>query len=218
MYPDQHDSERSAENRIPLRREARDLSPRESRDFRDSREPRESRVEKNQPYAYVPEQRTNMEIPPKKQKKTWLKVLVILIILAVLGAGAFYYYKQGKFGHISISTKAIAPSDVVAMVGKLMVLPTDEQPTVATVTDLEKLKGQPFFTNAKVGNYVLIYVKSKKAILFDGTANKIIEVGALNADAAAAGTNSKTSTNTNAASSAKTTTQKTPVKTPIKSR
>ncbi|OGN17447.1 MAG: hypothetical protein A3F48_04405 [Candidatus Yanofskybacteria bacterium RIFCSPHIGHO2_12_FULL_41_9] len=62
----------------------------------------------------------------------------------------------------------------------MLVLPTDEQPTVATVTDLEALKGQPFFLNAKIGYKVLIYTKAKKAILYDPQARKIVEVAPIN--------------------------------------
>lgn len=68
---------------------------------------------------------------------------------------------------------------VVQAVGKLIVLP-DEVPTVATVTDLEKLKDQAFFKNAKIGDKVLIYLKAEKAILYDSESNKIIELAPLN--------------------------------------
>lgn len=68
---------------------------------------------------------------------------------------------------------------VVNTVGKLIVLPKDELPTIATVTDLEALRGQSFFVNAKVGDKILVYTKSKKAILYNPTLNKIIEIASL---------------------------------------
>lgn len=64
---------------------------------------------------------------------------------------------------------------------KLIALPTDEKPTVATVTDATKVKDQTFFQNAKNGDIVLIYSKAQKAFLYDPTENKIVEVGAVNA-------------------------------------
>ncbi len=59
-----------------------------------------------------------------------------------------------------------------------MVLP-DEQPTVATVTDPEKLQSQEFFRQAKAGYKVLIFTAAKKAVLYDPVGNRIVEVGPL---------------------------------------
>jgi len=67
---------------------------------------------------------------------------------------------------------------LVAEVRALMVLP-DEQPTIATVTDLEKLKGQSFFDHAQVGFKVFVFTAAKKAVLYDPTAHKIVEVAPL---------------------------------------
>lgn len=66
---------------------------------------------------------------------------------------------------------------LVATVGRLIALPTDEEPTIATVTELAPLSNQPFFTHAKVGDRVLIYVKNRRAILYDPLKDKILEVG-----------------------------------------
>lgn len=65
-------------------------------------------------------------------------------------------------------------------VSRIMVLPTNEEPTLATVTDLSKLKDQPFFANAQQGDKVLIYPRSLKAILYSPTKDKIIEVSSVN--------------------------------------
>ncbi len=59
-------------------------------------------------------------------------------------------------------------------------LPQDEQPTIATVTDLAKLQGQPFFANAQVGDKVLIYSRAGKVILYRPGENKIIELAPIN--------------------------------------
>jgi hypothetical protein len=68
---------------------------------------------------------------------------------------------------------------LVDKVGQLIVLPTDEQPTIATVSDLDKLKGQPFFAHAELGDKVFIYSGAKKAILYRPSTNKIIELAPL---------------------------------------
>ena len=69
---------------------------------------------------------------------------------------------------------------IIARVGQLLVLPEGEIPTLATVTDPEKLKDQSFFVHAKIGDKVLIYTNAKKAILYSPAANKIVEVAPLN--------------------------------------
>ena len=68
---------------------------------------------------------------------------------------------------------------VVADVGKYIVLPEGETPTLATVSDPEKLKDQKFFVNSEAGDKVLIYQVSQKAILWRPSTKKIIEISAL---------------------------------------
>lgn len=68
---------------------------------------------------------------------------------------------------------------LLSQVGSLMVLP-EEIPAVADVVEPEKLKDQPFFKNAKVGDKVLLYPSIGKAILYSPSLNKIIEVAPLN--------------------------------------
>jgi hypothetical protein len=77
---------------------------------------------------------------------------------------------------------------LVAAVSKLIVLPASEQPTIATVADLSKLQGQPFFANAQVGDKVLIYSQAGKAILYRPSENKIIELAPLDVSASATST------------------------------
>jgi len=68
---------------------------------------------------------------------------------------------------------------LVKEVGQLIELPK-ETPTVATITDENKLKDQAFFANAKNGDKVLIFTNSKKAILYRPSLKKIIEVAPIN--------------------------------------
>lgn len=95
-------------------------------------------------------------------------------------------------GYLLLRPKApasVAPTDearqLVQRVGELIVLPTDENPTIATIADPERLKGQAFFARAKVGDKVLIYTKAKKAILYDPEAHRIVEVAPVNIGAGA---------------------------------
>ncbi len=102
-----------------------------------------------------------------------------LALVAVLVSGlAYYFYAQAHTNPEQAQRKEV--QNLVAAVGKLMVLPTDEQPVIATVADPEKLKDQPFFANAKKGDKVLIYNSARKAILYDPVENRIVDVAPLN--------------------------------------
>ena len=106
----------------------------------------------------------------------------LLGVLAVLGVGgSVYFYNQ--FSNLKADPNALAKEEaeeLVAMVGKLIVLPETEIPTVATVSEPEKLKDQPFFEKAKAGDKVLLYPEARKAYLYDPTLNKVLEVAPIN--------------------------------------
>jgi hypothetical protein len=70
-------------------------------------------------------------------------------------------------------------TELLSELKKIIDLPLDEEPNIVTILDMEKLKDQPFFAKAKVGDKVVIYVKSKKAILYDPSNKKILEIGPL---------------------------------------
>jgi len=113
-----------------------------------------------------------------------LLIIVVIVVLAIAVLPSYYFYSQYKktqslLSNPSASSNAQAKV-LVDEVGKLMVLPTGEQPTVATISDITKLADQPFFANAKNGDKVLIYTQAKKAILFRESLNKIVEVAPVN--------------------------------------
>lgn len=66
---------------------------------------------------------------------------------------------------------------LISKVGKLIVLPSDESPTITTITDVSKLSDQSFFRNAKNKDKFLIYTNAKWAVLYRPSENRIIEVG-----------------------------------------
>lgn len=111
-------------------------------------------------------------------------VLIILFVLVIVSTGlAVYFYRQAS--ELKKDPQRVASEEVqeiVFRVGQIMVLPEGEEPTLATVTEPERLQDQPFFAKAKVGDKVLLYANAKKAILYDPATNKIVEVAPLNID------------------------------------
>jgi hypothetical protein len=112
------------------------------------------------------------------------KITIFLTVLLIFSIGGFIFIlkntKSKDVGENSESTLQKTLPEIIAKVGMLMILPLDEEPTMATVSNPEKLKDQAFFANASSGDIVLIYSKAGKAILYNPTENKIVEVSPIN--------------------------------------
>ena len=134
----------------------------------------------------------------------------ILIVVVLLLSGLFVLKQKMKTAilkqeliELKQNPEKIAEAETNALiekVGQLIELP-NEQPTIATVTDLEALKGQEFFEKAQLGDKVLIYTGAKKAFLYRPSTNKVIEVAPVNIDSDSGASNSNKSTNSNKNSS-----------------
>ena len=110
--------------------------------------------------------------------------IIVAVILAIVALPSYYFYNQYQKNQTSSQNFNI-PSDtqvkiLIDQVGKLIELPQNEQPTVATVSDITKLSGQSFFAHAQNGDKVLIYSQAKEAILYRPSINKIITIAPLN--------------------------------------
>lgn len=136
-----------------------------------------------------------------KERKNRLPVLLfgvlVVALIASIGTGAYFYSQVVK---LKQNPQVLAQQEVqkvVAQVSRLIVLPEGEMPTIATVTDPEKLKDQPFFSKAQKGDKLLIYTNAKKAILYSPTNNKIVEVAPINiGNTPAAASNTPTNSTT----------------------
>lgn len=103
-------------------------------------------------------------------------LLTLTLLLVISAGGAVYFYKELRKTQKDTTYEV---QDVLKQVSRHMILP-DGTPTVATVTDPERLKDQSFFVNAKTDDKVLIYTNARKAILYRPSEDKIIEVAPLN--------------------------------------
>ena len=69
---------------------------------------------------------------------------------------------------------------LIAEISRTLNLPQDEEPTIATVSEPEKLTDQSFFKDSQTGDRVIIYQNSKKVILYRPSEKRVIEVGVVN--------------------------------------
>jgi hypothetical protein len=148
----------------------------------------EDALRRNEPVRYTNQTSTpsiKREVPQtreanppvrEKRRRSYRFIPILLIGLTLLGGAGFGGWTLYKH----FSSKPDDTSSVLEEVGKQVGLPTGETPTIATVTDTAPLKGQEFFKDAEVGDKVLIFSKSKKAILYRPSTKKIIVVGPVN--------------------------------------
>lgn len=121
----------------------------------------------------------------KSMRKQPLLLFISLgaALVVALVVGIYYFLQYQKSQELlknPVLENQMETQNLIDKVGKLIELPKDEEPTVATVSDVKKLKSQAFFANAQNGDKVLIYQKAKKAVLYRPSTNKIIEFGPIN--------------------------------------
>lgn len=123
----------------------------------------------------------------KSQTKSgsMLNVVLLILFLAALAGFAWSFWRYWSLkqevrflsttqGQQELNKKEI--DKVVEAVGKLIILPTDQQPTVATIQDAAALaKEQPFFDGAENGDKLLLF--SDKAIIYSVKNDKLVNVG-----------------------------------------
>jgi len=111
----------------------------------------------------------------KKRKPIWI-VLFAVVLLASIGVGVYYFVQYRRVVQNPDLVSKQELTSILEKVNKLMDLPQDETPTLATVLNKDNLKDQDFFKKAENGDKVLVYTNNKKAILYRPNTNKIIEV------------------------------------------
>lgn len=108
-----------------------------------------------------------------------LKLIIWTLVVAGITAAALW---QVTIGNMSPAKKEL--KQVKAAVEKLMLLPKDEEPTLAAVEDKTKLKDKFLAAKSADGDQVLIYTKNQMAIIYRPSINKIVAVGTVAYDPA----------------------------------
>jgi len=135
---------------------------------------------------------------PSKKVKI-LVVLLLLLSIALVSALVSRYNMGKKIDTLDVSKQNEKNKkevmELVKKVGGLIVLPSGETPTVATITDADGLsKNQNFYKGAQDGDKVLIYFKAQKAYIYSPKLNRLINVGPVYVDSATTSTTSNTKT------------------------
>ena len=117
----------------------------------------------------------------KINKMKVVPFIVWFILGLVIGAGSIYafnVYLIKNPAKAATQMQQAQVKDLIAKVGALIILPTGEEPVVATINDAAALiKDQVFYKGAKNGDVVLVYQKASKAIVYSPDRNVIVNVG-----------------------------------------
>lgn len=128
-----------------------------------------------------------------QSKIRWPLIILCLVSLGAVGS-SLYFYNQSRRTEQLLKEKTSnqLPDDSVVIedVGRHILLPEGEEPTIATVTDKSKLANQPFFDQAETGDKVIVYPVKRRVILYRPSLDKIVEMSVL------ANNDESTSTNT----------------------
>ena len=135
-----------------------------------------------------------MKIRQIKIKKNGPVKILLLIVFLLVGFIAWKYYYPDKVVVDSASLSKSERDEIIKKIGTHIVLPSNEEPTLATVSDPEQLKKYPFFVNAQKGDKVLIYSINKKAILYRPDGDKIVEIAPIITSSPTASTTKASST------------------------
>ena len=126
------------------------------------------------------------------RNRSGAKLLTVILVIAVIGATASFVWAEqqrraavkqleqttAKLTETKRATQnggAEVAKEVLAKLRKHIDIPTDPAPTIATITDIDKLKAtNEFYSSAKNGDQLI--VTSKRAILYDPKRDIILDI------------------------------------------
>jgi hypothetical protein len=111
--------------------------------------------------------------------------VIIILLLAVI-VFLFVQYRDAKH-KLTNSASNNQITSLTSKVRKLVVVPANQTPTVATVVHADTLHSQTFFANAKDGDKVIVYSAEKEAILYRPSTNQIVNIAPVSSGATASG-------------------------------
>lgn len=141
--------------------------------------------------SIVEDQTVTKKIPKVRLNKVVEKLLkrpgqLMLVALVLLFGGLSIFLmvstseSRNKLLSLRSQNTNVVTQDLLNKISEITIVPTDEVPTVATITDVSKLKDQVFFSNAENGDKLLVYPRASRAILYRPSTNKVVEAMTVN--------------------------------------
>ena len=116
----------------------------------------------------------------KRLKLKWIIYLIVAVAIAYLTYGYVHTKNQLNAAKNPVTAGKTEIQQIQSQISDIVALPPNDTPTLATVSDANKLRSQIFFKNVQDGDKVLIYPKSGTAILYRPSTKKVIEYAPVN--------------------------------------
>jgi heme/copper-type cytochrome/quinol oxidase subunit 2 len=130
-----------------------------------------------------PPQIKEYDIKKQSHTKLYIFLTFTVLLLVIVGYTAFYFYqKANKATEVAQNEPLDQLNLAIAEVGKLVILPINDTPTLSVVVDANQAKNDPafslfkFFENTEAGDMWLSYSKTGKNILYRPTTKKIVNM------------------------------------------
>lgn len=130
----------------------------------------------------------------KKKRKLIPKastIVIVILLLALAGGGYYFYnkYSETKQEVEKLSTvqgqqelNKSQTEQLLSEMRSIIVLPTGEDPVVATITDVKQLDKNEFYKDAQNDDRVIVFAKAQKAYIYRPSTKTIVNVGAFQLD------------------------------------
>jgi hypothetical protein len=110
-------------------------------------------------------------------------LLVLLVLLIIIAGGAYLLGRASVYKHYPQLNNLETANETLSKVAQLIQLPQNETPSMVTVDDADAVKKEPFLSNAKNKDILIVYPSAGMAILYRPATNKLINVGPVNTQA-----------------------------------
>lgn len=111
---------------------------------------------------------------PSKRTLQYLAVVFLIVVGIVFTRNYIQTRDELKRATDPAAAAKAEALKLASQLDDFLDLPANDTPSLATVKNVNQLKGQAFFESAQNGDKVLIYPNAKVAVLYRPTTNKII--------------------------------------------
>ena len=113
----------------------------------------------------------------KNFRSTILIIFVAILAIGSLGSAVLFHYRYTQLQKNPNLAAEQKNKNLISAVGKLFNVESNETPTLAIITEEEKVRASnEFFARVKNGDAVLFYAQMKKAVLYRPSTNQIVEI------------------------------------------